>query len=124
MSKQASYYWRRQLMWGLLLVGFGTAFLLDRLGLFDIDELWHYWPLLLVVVGINEMIGYPTSRQFAGGFATTCVGLWLFACYEGVFGLSFSNSWPFLLIAWGLKLVIEPLVRARFAENKESDHEK
>lgn len=111
-------------MWGLVLVGIGTAFLLDRLGLFDIDQLWHYWPLLLVVVGINEMIGYPTARQFSSGFATTCVGLWLFACFEGAFGLTFSNSWPFLLIAWGIKLVIEPLVRARFAENNESGHEK
>jgi hypothetical protein len=122
---ELSYRWRKQLMWGLLLIGFGGAVLLDRLGWFDIDELWHYWPLILVVAGINKMIGYPTARDFTSGLWITFLGAWLFANLEGMFGMTFRNSWPFLIIAWGLALILEPFIRQRFAENNpESHHEK
>jgi Domain of unknown function (DUF5668) len=123
-STDHSYYWRKQLMWGLLLVGLGAAFLLDRLDMFDIDELWHYWPLVLVVFGINKMIGYPSARDFSSGLVSFFIGVWLFATLEGVFGLTFRNSWPFLIIAWGVKLILDPFIERRFASNTESGHEK
>lgn len=124
MGMNSSYHWRRQLMWGLVLVGVGTAFLLDRLNLFDVDELWHYWPLVMVVAGINRMIGYPTPHEFSSGLGWVCIGIWLFATFEGMFGLNFRNSWPFLIIAWGVKLILEPFIRSRFAANLESSDEK
>lgn len=111
-------------MWGLLLVGLGTALLLDQLDWFDIDELWHYWPLVLVVIGVNKMIGYPTARDFTSGLLTMFIGLWLFAIFEGMFGLTFLNSWPFVIIAWGVGLILEPFIRERFASNSESRNEK
>lgn len=123
MSTDNSYQWRKQLLWGLLLVGLGTAFFLDRTEVFELDELWHYWPLLLVVVGLNKVIGYPTARDFTNGLWTMFVGLWLFAIFEGMYGLTFRNGWPFLVIAWGVKLILEPFIKQRFASNTESHHE-
>lgn len=124
MTNHPSYQWRRQLMWGLLLIGFGSAIFLDRLGLFDLDQLWHYWPLVLVVIGINRMIGYPTARDFRSGLWTVFIGVWLFATFEGMFGLTFYNSWPFLIIAWGVTLVLQPYISTRFASNTEAGNEK
>jgi hypothetical protein len=109
-----AYRWRRQLLWGLLLVGFGTIVLLDRMGIADTDSLWHYWPLVLVVVGINRTIGFPTARDFAGGLWTVLVGVWLFATLEGAWGLTFWNSWPIFIIICGIKLAIEPIAARRF----------
>ncbi len=126
MNNIHSYHWRKQLMWGLLLIGLGGAFLLDQLGLVEIVELWHYWPLILVVIGINRMIGYPTAADFTGGLWTMFIGLWLFANFEHVFGLTFGNSWPYLIIACGITLILKPFIRERFAVNqpaKESHHE-
>ncbi|MGZ8288818.1 MAG: LiaI-LiaF-like domain-containing protein [Telluria sp.] len=124
MNTEKSYEWRRQLMWGLVLIGVGVAFLLDRLDLFGIWDLWHYWPLILVVVGINKMIGYPTAKHFSSGLWTVIVGLWLFATFENMFGLTFRNSWPILIIAWGVTLVIEPMIQRRFPANEEQRNEK
>lgn len=124
MGTDNSYQWRKQLLWGLLLIGFGSAIFLDRLDIFEIDELWHYWPLVLVVVGINKMIGYPTPRDFTNGLWTVFIGIWLFAIFEGGYGLTFRNGWPFLIIAWGVKLILEPFIKQRFASNTESRHER
>ncbi|PIL39277.1 LiaI-LiaF-like domain-containing protein [Massilia psychrophila] len=121
-----SYQWRKQLMWGLLLIGLGGAFLLDQMGVVEIVELWHYWPLILVVIGINKMIGYPTAADFTSGLWTMFIGLWLFANFERAFGMTFWTSWPYLIIAWGVTLILKPFIRARFAINPptgESGHE-
>jgi hypothetical protein len=122
-----SYYWRKQLMWGLLLIGLGGALLLDQLDILDIRDLWHYWPLILIVIGINKMIGYPTAQDFTSGLWICFIGIWLFANFEHLFGMTFRNSWPYLIIAWGITLVLKPFIRERFAvnaPNKESSHEK
>ena len=124
MSTTSSYQWRKQLMWGLVLIGFGVAFLLDRQGLFDIRELWRYWPLLLVVVGINKMIGFPTENDFTSGLWTTFIGLWLFAVFENLFELTFYNAWPIPIIFAGVVMIIKPFIKRRLAPNAELRHEK
>lgn len=124
MSTESSFDWRRQLLWGLLLIAFGTAVFLDQLGLFEFEEVWHYWPLLLVIFGINNMIGFPTARHFTNGLWMVFLGFWLYANIERMFGLTWHNSWPFLIIAVGVKMILEPFIKSRFVKNSEPDHEK
>lgn len=121
MSSENGYRQRKQMMWGLVLIVVGVVFLLDRMGLADVDELWHYWPLLLVVAGINQTIGYPSAREFTNGLWMVFIGLWLFAVLEGFLGLSFRNSWPLFILMWGLQLVLGPLIARRFPSSKEND---
>jgi hypothetical protein len=114
MNHDDSYRWRRQLLWGLLLVVLGLAIFLDQMGIADVENLWHYWPLLLVVIGINRTIGYPTAHDFASGLWTALIGVWLFATLEGLFGLTFWNSWPIAIIITGVTMAIEPIAARRF----------
>lgn len=123
-NTEKSYEWRRQLLWGLVLIGLGVAFFLDRLDLFDVDTIWHYSPLILVIIGINKMIGYPTAKHFTNGLWMVFLGIWLFANFENMFGLTWRNSWPILIIGWGITLVIEPIIQRRFPSNQESRDEK
>jgi hypothetical protein len=122
MRSENSYTMRKQMVWGLVLIAVGVIFLLDRMGIVEVESLWHYWPLLLVVAGINQTIGYPSARQFRNGLWTTFTGLWLFAVFEGLFGLTFRNSWPLFLLMWGVLLVLTPVFRRRFPPSKENDN--
>lgn len=120
MNNNDSYHWRKQLMFGLMLIAIGAVLLLDQFDLLDLYDLWHYWPLILVVVGLNKVIGYPTARDFTNGLWTMFIGLWLFANIEHMFGLTFRNSWPYVIIGWGVTMIIRPFVRERFAANAAS----
>lgn len=124
MTAESSYEWRRQLMWGLVLILIGVAFFLDRMELIEVRAFWHYWPLLLIVFGINKMIGYPTARHYTSGLWLVFMGVWLFATLENLFGLTFGNSWPFVIIASGVSMILRPLIQKRFAANSENQHEK
>jgi hypothetical protein len=123
MTIHDSYHWRRQLVWGLLLIISGVAILLDRADLIDLGSVWHYWPLLLVVAGVNRSIGYPSARDFIGGLWTAFIGIWLFANFEGLFGLTFANSWPLFVIVSGATVVLRPFAERRFNTNQEHGHE-
>ena len=124
MNSEASYHLRRQVLWGLVLVGLGVAFLLDQMDVFDIRSLWHYAPLLLVVVGINQTIGYPSAREFSNGLWTVFIGLWLFAVLEGLWGLTFGNSWPLFIIISGITMAIRPIAERRFGPKGGDGHGK
>jgi len=117
-----AYRLRKQVGWGLMMIAVGVIVLLDRMYYIDAGEYWHYWPLALVAVGINQTIGYPSPREFGNGVWTIFIGLWLFACFEHVFGLTFGNSWPLFILAWGVSLVCQPLVARRFASTHPEKH--
>lgn len=111
-------------MWGLLLIGFGLAIFLDQMDMIALRSVWHYSPLVLVVFGINKMIGYPTAKHFTNGLWLVFIGLWIFAVFEDMFGLTWYNSWPFVIIASGVTMILEPIIKRRFAPNEEAGHEK
>ena len=122
MATEHSYTTRKQIMWGLVLIALGVIFLLDRMDIVEAETLWHYWPLLMVVAGINQTIGYPSAGQFRNGLWTIFTGLWLFAVFENLFGLTFRNSWPLFLLMAGVLMVLTPVFNRRFPQSKEKDH--
>jgi hypothetical protein len=121
MDVDQAYHWRKQLLWGLLLICIGGALLADQLGYVNVYDLWHYFPLILVLVGVIRMIGFPTAKEFVGGLWSVVIGLWLFANFEHMYGMYFDNSWPFLIIAWGVILILKPFIRMRFALNSSTN---
>jgi len=125
MQSEESYRWRKQIVWGLLLIVVGAVVLLDRLYYINARDYWHYAPLLLVAAGISQTIGYPSPKEFGNGLWTAFTGLWLFAVLENAFGLTFRNSWPLFILMWGIKLVLDPFIARRFVNNqKVNRHEK
>ncbi|MET3134436.1 HAMP domain-containing protein [Oxalobacteraceae bacterium GrIS 1.11] len=50
MKIDSHYQGRKQLLWGLLVIAIGASCLFERLGWFDIEQLWHAWPLLLLLL--------------------------------------------------------------------------
>ncbi|HCN83039.1 MAG TPA: hypothetical protein DIT07_05375 [Sphingobacteriaceae bacterium] len=80
-----------KLVWGLILVSIGTILLLDNLGVIDFywRVIWHYWPVVLILSGINMVFSRNHSK--IGNIAAvliTCVILG-FLVYSG---LSYSNG--------------------------------
>jgi len=46
-------------LWPLLLIAIGVLFLLDSLGTIDLNfwELWRFWPALLILIGLDLLLG-------------------------------------------------------------------
>ncbi len=91
---------------GIMLFALGMLFLLDNFDVLYIGEpVSHFWPLILVAIGLAKMLQAESSWERRRGFAWVYFGLWLLASVLHMFGLTFHNSWPLLLIGFGISAV-------------------
>lgn len=106
---------RSQTMVGVSLIVLGTVFFLDQMDIVRMQDVWQYWPLMLVAGGLIRVIDPASPRDVASGCWTMLIGLWLYANFEGWYGINFGNSWPVLLIGWGITMLLRPIFHQRLA---------
>ena len=86
-------------------------------------ESWSYaWALIPGFTGIGSMLaslfGEGGKSGFRSGLTLTFISLVLFLIFGGVFGANpLGIYWPFLLIALGIWMLIQPLFRRKDKEN-------
>lgn len=105
METQYRSWFNAQTMLGVAILLMGLFFLLDNASIIEIGPFWKYWPLILVVAGIGKILNADTKRAQIEGTWLAFVGAWLFISFNHIFGLSFRNSWPLLIIAWGMSIL-------------------
>jgi predicted membrane protein len=102
------------LLAGVILAGIGVLLLLQNLGIIFVDDLWDYWPVILIVVGISRA---ATSWDFGGrvwGAIVAFVGAVFLVRNLGLIHSSvWGFFWPVILIAIGLGLLARTLDRNR-----------
>ena len=97
--------------WGIFLVAAGGLLLLNQFA--PRIDLWRYWPLIIVAVGIRGM--FPSAsegwslKRAAEGLTVVVIGLILLGQMLGVLGwqvwLNILRLWPLLLVALGLEVI-------------------
>ncbi|WP_394779170.1 LiaI-LiaF-like domain-containing protein [Undibacterium sp.] len=104
----ADYDVRQHLVWGVTLIAIGFIFLCDRLDLIDMDvqALWHLWPAALGVYGVADIVFAKRPAHVLKGVYHIALAFWLYACLENLWGWTFGNTWPMILIAWGISVLL------------------
>ena len=77
------------------------------MGQLQLGSLSAWWPMILVVIGLNKILQPAASRNLHGGLWMVAVGFWLQACTMNWYGLTFGNSWPLLLVLYGLSIILQ-----------------
>jgi len=90
---------------GIVLVGLGVLFLLERQGIIPSDVFYHLWPLIFVIVGLTRMFGPQNSEERVWGGLLILFGVLLLLGELGRPQFSFHRIWPFALIALGIFVV-------------------
>lgn len=92
------------LVWGAVLIVAGILIMLVNFG-YEVGSIWRYSPLILVATGLAKIIQPDKADARISGTTTVLWGLWLLGNFLHLFGMSFRNSWPFILIIIGLEIV-------------------
>jgi predicted membrane protein len=90
------------MIWGAALILVGLAFLLDHMGMIDITHLWRFWPILLIVAGISNVVS--AERRF-WGIVLLAAGTLLQLDELGIWHFRWNDVWPILLIVAGLMAI-------------------
>jgi LiaF transmembrane domain len=93
----------------LILIAIGAAFLLNNLHIVAFHELFQYWPVILIAIGLFRLVDSSQSNQRLVGAILILVGGFLLAGTLGFFYLSWGTIWPLLLIGAGLLMLVQRL---------------
>ncbi|MHB8499346.1 MAG: LiaF transmembrane domain-containing protein [Candidatus Acidiferrales bacterium] len=90
------------LIWGLIIVFIGVVLLLDHMGIVPFGNVYRFWPLLLVLFGVMNLLS-RSGRALA--FLLIVAGVLLLLNEFGLIRLSFADIWPLAIISVGLLLI-------------------
>lgn len=111
MKHESSHHFKLHILLGLLFIAAGVALLLVRSGILAPGFVRHYWPFLLVLYGIGRITMFPHTRAVISGLWLVFIGIWLYISIDHLWGLSFRETWPIVLILCGVGLILKNLLR-------------
>lgn len=91
----------------IVLIAVGAIFLLHNLHLVYAQELFRYWPAILIAVGIVKLVDSQETGGRVGGGVLVGVGAVLLAQSLGFLDIRFWDLWPLILIAIGLMMLFQ-----------------
>jgi predicted membrane protein len=98
------------LIMGILAIGIGTLILLDHAGFVHVGNIWSYWPVILIIFGLNGMFCAGGKCQTGNAVASGLLAFWGLMLLAINFGyLRWGQAWPLALIAFGLIMVWQTL---------------
>lgn len=104
---------RRRFLLGAVLLIVGACLLADNLGLNVSNYIWDYWAAVVMAIGAIQLAWPGSWDERSGGYWVFVIGLWgAISDYEWL-GLHWGNSWPIFIIALGIRVLIDGLVRSR-----------
>jgi predicted membrane protein len=90
---------------GIIVLIFGILLFLRNLG-YDIGmNLWSYWPIILIILGLRNMIQPRENHQFLTGTIFTVIGVLLILHNLDILHFGWRIIWPLLLILIGISII-------------------
>jgi len=98
---------------GLIVLTLGALMLIERHNAWRFDAMQFFPGMVLVLIGVVRLLwGDNQCRRGGasrGGFWLVFVGVWLIGSQSHLFGMTFRNSWPLLIVGWGVLIVVREL---------------
>jgi hypothetical protein len=95
---------------GLAVIAVGVLFLLRNVGVLYFDDIWQYWPVILIVVGISKLANTHSASQVTSGLIIGGIGtVFLLRNLGYIYGNIWEYLWPGILIAVGLSILVKHL---------------
>src|SRR4029077_3068243 len=92
----------------------GALFLLSNLGIFYFDNLWEYWPVILIVLGVSRAAGSRhISGWISGGILVMIGTVFLLRNLGVIHGSVWQYFWPLILIMVGVSMLLRGGWRGR-----------
>lgn len=97
----------KSFLMGVVILVVGVVLLLGQLHIVDPDQVFRFWPLLLVLFGLHNLLaGCGGGRRFWGVFLILA-GVILQLEYLGYDHIRFEVVWPVFIIAAGIMLMLQ-----------------
>jgi len=92
---------------GFAIMAFGLLFLLRNLNIIYFDNIWQYWPVILIVIGGSKLLSPRGTHDIFPGLIIGGIGVYFLLSNLGIiYGNIWEWAWPIILIAFGASMLI------------------
>jgi hypothetical protein len=113
-NRQFCYRYRRdevgsaeRMIPAIVLIAIGAIFLLNNLHIIYAHDIFRFWPVILIAVGMVKLVDSSENSGRASGGVLIGLGAFFLAQNLGLIDIAFWDLWPLLLIGVGLMLLFE-----------------
>ncbi len=96
---------------GLGVLTLGAVLLLDNFGIVAADNLYDYWPVFLILVGVSHFVRPEGSRRVFAGLVWIAIGGIVLLSNLAYIAFDIWDLWPVVLLIIGGSLVSKPFRR-------------
>jgi len=82
----------------------GVLLLLNNLHIVSVRELWTFWPLIPVVLGLAHIADSHSPFSLVWGGLAAAIGALLFLDNINLVTVDFSYIWPMIVVAFGITM--------------------
>ena len=104
---------RAGIVFAFLMIGAGVLLFLENIGLFHFHDIWRYWPVALIALGVSKLF----ETRGAGGMVWAAMAMLVGTAFLldnlGIWHASWNMIWPLGLIAFGVLMLVNALERRR-----------
>ncbi len=93
------------LILGLLIVLVGTVLLLDRMGIINGQDVFRFWPVLLIIFGLTGIFTADDSSKLVGRGLIGLFGVLMLLMELSIVHVTLREIWPVFIIAAGLLMI-------------------
>jgi predicted membrane protein len=102
---------------GLILAGIGAVLLLQNFGIFPNQDLWDFWPIILIIAGIaRAATAFSVTGRMWGGLVALGGLLFLAANFGFIHHNLWELFWPVILILAGGVMLVRGLERNHYLD--------
>jgi len=105
---------------GIVLLLVGVLSFTDYMDLVDLREIWRFWPVFLIFIGVSSEFDSLRQRKTGGGHILAAIGVWMLVANHHFFGLNHRTAFPLAIAVVGLGVILHALVDAPVSAKKEN----
>lgn len=95
-----------RLLMGIVIIFVGALLLAGNLHILEVGDIWRFWPVILLVAGLNMLFRCGWGRGCEGGIVLTVLGGAFLLRNLGMLDWRFRQFWPILLVLLGAMIVV------------------
>jgi predicted membrane protein len=103
---------------GAVIVMIGVILLLENLGLLHAAEIWRYWPVALIAIGVARILESQRPSALLWGGLLAGIGTFILLDNLDIFVIDFRLIWPLILIAFGVAILLRGIEQKSYVEGQ------
>ena len=112
----------RRAVWGVVLMLSGIMLMVVRFGRMEfLPEGYVWWGGIVTAIGLVSIVTARKAETVGTGVTLSLLGLWFVLVTNGMFGLSWYNSWPLALVAAGAGTVAHAIAAYWLPDTKREE---